>query len=123
MEPALHDGDRVLFVRLRPAVGDVVVAEHPARPGFDLVKRVAGAPGDVVGTLPGGARLPEPVRLGPGEWFLVGDRPDASTDSRHLGPVGAIRGVVRVVAHVHAHARAGGIAPVGRGNTPAGPPD
>jgi len=98
MEPSLLDGDWVLALRLRPAVGDVVVVEHPGRPGFEIVKRVAAGPGDEIHVLPGGRPLPGPVRLGAGEWFLTGDRLDASTDSRAFGPVGTrnIRGVVRL---------------------------
>ena len=44
MEPLLPDGAWVLLLprpgRL-PRLGQVVVAEHPARPGFELIKRVA----------------------------------------------------------------------------------
>jgi len=98
MEPGLRDGDWVLALRLRPAVGDVVVVDHPARPGFEMVKRVAAGPGDEARALPGGEILPVPVRLGAGEWFVAGDRPAASTDSRSFGPVSTrhIRGVVRL---------------------------
>ncbi|MFL5799292.1 MAG: S26 family signal peptidase [Actinomycetota bacterium] len=98
MAPALLDGDVVMaFAGARPAVGDVVVVEHPGRAGYEMVKRVAGAPGDALRELPG--RLPAPVALGAGEWFVVGDAPDASTDSRSFGPVRDehLRGVVRFV--------------------------
>jgi len=100
MAPALHDGDVVLaFGGVRPATGDVVVVEHPGRSGYEMVKRVAGAPGDMVSALPDGSRLGAPVALGAGEWFVVGDAPDASTDSRSFGPVRSehLRGVVRFV--------------------------
>jgi len=81
MEPTLRAGDwavavRVTRRRLRP--GLVVVARPPARPGLEVVKRIAAGPGDVA---------PDGRVLGPDEWFLVGDRPEASTDSRHFGPV------------------------------------
>lgn len=73
MAPALSPGDWVLGIR-RPRVvdqGSVVVVEHPHRPGFLLVKRVAPPP-------PG---LPE------GHLWLLGDDPEAgSVDSRALGP-------------------------------------
>jgi len=87
MEPALLPGERVLFDRLAyreapPRRGDVVLAQHPERPGLRIVKRVVGVPGDTV-ELDGGSR-----RLGDGEWLLLGDAPEASTDGRDFGPVG-----------------------------------
>jgi signal peptidase I len=96
MEPSLHDGEVVLAVRRRPRTGDVVVLEHPGNRGFELVKRVAGSPGEVVHLLADGSRLPEPVALREGEWFVVGDAGSASTDSRSFGPVHTehVRGVV-----------------------------
>ncbi|HXJ65111.1 MAG TPA: S26 family signal peptidase, partial [Actinomycetota bacterium] len=97
MEPELHDGDVVLALAgRRPRTGDVVVVEHPERDGFEMVKRVAGGPGEVVHLLADGTRLPEPVALRAGEWFVVGDARGASTDSRSFGPVGPgqLHGVV-----------------------------
>jgi signal peptidase I len=97
MEPALADGDVVLALRGRtPRTGDVVVVEHPDRAGFELVKRVAGSPGDVIDLLRNGSRLPDPLPLRAGEWFVVGDAPGRSTDSRTFGPVerGHVLGVV-----------------------------
>jgi nickel-type superoxide dismutase maturation protease len=72
MYPALRPGERVLFDRLAyrvgiPRSGDVVLARHPERPGTLFIKRVAGQPAD------------DGVRL-------LGDNPEASTDSRELGP-------------------------------------
>ncbi len=84
MYPNLAPGDRVLFHRLgSPRRGDVVLASHPARPGLPLVKRVAAVPGDTVAV----DDSPSPRTLGPGEYLLLGDAPDLSTDSRQLGPV------------------------------------
>ena len=68
MRPALEPGDWVIATvggHLRR--GDVVVLERPDRPGLEIVKRVAGAPGD--------------AGLGFGEWRVEGDNPVASTDS------------------------------------------
>lgn len=75
MRPTLEPGDRLLVVRDRPArVGDVVALRDPRQPTRTLVKRVAG-------------RGPEGVTV-------LGDNPEASTDSRALGPVAlsALRG-------------------------------
>jgi nickel-type superoxide dismutase maturation protease len=78
MVPTLLPDDWALVVTPRRyVVGDVVVVEHPGRPGYEMVKRVIAAPGDTVS-----GRV-----LGADEWWVEGDRPDASTDSRHFGPV------------------------------------
>ncbi len=83
MLPTILPGERVLvdtlayrFDRL-PEAGDVVLAMHSERPGLAMLKRVGGAPGDDVG-----GRM-----LGEDEYWLVGDAPEFSTDSRQLGPV------------------------------------
>lgn len=75
MAPALQDGDWIVArFCARARVGDVVVVEHPGRPGFLVVKRVA--------------------RLGPDGYWVLGDCPDASTDSRQFGPVAVLAGRV-----------------------------
>jgi nickel-type superoxide dismutase maturation protease len=70
MEPALPDGSLVLVdpaaYRSRPpAAGDVVLARHPFVRDLRLIKRVA--------------------ETRDGRVTLVGDRVDASTDSRDFG--------------------------------------
>jgi len=78
MVPTLMPGDWALAVtRRRYRRGDVVVVEHPGRPGYEMVKRVLGGPHEAVGE-----RL-----LAEDEFWVVGDREDVSTDSRHFGPV------------------------------------
>jgi signal peptidase I len=78
MAPTLLPGDWALTVPLRrPKVGDVVVVEHPGRPGYEMVKRIAAAPGGLVGDR----------ALGTDEWWVEGDLAAASTDSRQFGPV------------------------------------
>ncbi len=86
MVPTLEPGDLALVVRVRrPRRGWVVVLERPDRPGLEVVKRVIAGPGDLA---------PDGGALGPDEWWIEGDAPTASTDSRRIGPVatGAIRG-------------------------------
>ena len=79
MLPSLSPGDWALAVAAsRYRRGDVVVLEHPGRPGFELVKRVSRLPGDLT---------PDGRVLGPDEFWVEGDRPEASTDSRSFGPV------------------------------------
>jgi nickel-type superoxide dismutase maturation protease len=71
MMPTLSPGERVLFDRLayvieEPRVGDVVLARHPARREVRIVKRVLEV-------------------IGEGEYVLLGDNRNESTDSRTLG--------------------------------------
>jgi len=80
MRPALEPGDwAVATARGRVRPGDVVVVRRPDRADLEVVKRVAHAVGE--------------------GWFVLGDSPDASTDSRTFGPIprGAIAGRVRLV--------------------------
>jgi nickel-type superoxide dismutase maturation protease len=79
MEPGLREGDWILACRCgRARAGDVVVLEHPQRPGLLIVKRVAS--------------------VDPAGYWVLGDAPADSTDSRHFG---AVTGVVgRVVWRV-----------------------
>jgi nickel-type superoxide dismutase maturation protease len=79
MAPTLLPGDWALAAAgIRVRRGDVVVVEHPARPGYEMVKRLTAMPGENVGA----DRL-----LGPVEYWVEGDDPNASTDSRRFGPV------------------------------------
>ena len=86
MRPTLLPGDRVVALRSRAVrAGDVVVVTDPRVPSRSLVKRV--------------------VAVGPGGIRVAGDAPDASTDSRHFGPVPAVWG--RVVYRYAPRPRAG----------------
>jgi len=79
MLPSLSPGDWALAVAApRYGRGDVVVVEHPARPGFEMVKRLVAVPGEFT---------PDGHTLGPDEFWIEGDRPESSTDSRSFGPV------------------------------------
>lgn len=86
MAPALLPDERLLFdrlayVRRRPRAGEIVLVAHPLHPRLRMVKRVTGGPGDTVGG------LIHPRVLHRGEYWVEGDNPDASTDSREFGPV------------------------------------
>jgi nickel-type superoxide dismutase maturation protease len=94
MAPALLPGDRVLvdrwtFHHREPRIGEVVLVEAPG--GAVVVKRVAG------------------MRYGGDVWVLGDDR-EASTDSRHFGPVGRDRLRGRVVWRYWPPDRAGPVA-------------
>lgn len=81
MLPTLLPGERVLFDTLAYRLGeprrdDVVLATHRERPGRVMIKRVVAVAGDEVDGRP----------LADGEYWLLGDMPEFSTDSRELGP-------------------------------------
>ncbi len=91
MAPTLLPGDWALAVapgRLRRGV--VVVVEHPERPGFEMVKRVVRLPDELT---------PDGRILGEDEYWVEGDNPQESTDSRHFGPVDRdrVKATVRLV--------------------------
>ncbi len=48
MEPALRSGDELLFLRVAPRVGSVVIARDPRDADRLLVKRVAAIDGDLL---------------------------------------------------------------------------
>ena len=110
MYPTLAPGEYVLFDRIpyrreAPKRGDVVLVRGVLADGRAIIKRVVGAPGDTVllsnGALTvngvpvdGMASLEDADSRESGEWslghdefFLLGDAPEFSTDSRYFGPV------------------------------------
>lgn len=86
MAPALHAGDLV-YVGARasrpPRRGDIVAARPAQLGGPALVKRVAGLPQERF-EIDG-----RTWQLGDDEYFLLGDCPEDSLDSRAFGPVPA----------------------------------
>jgi signal peptidase I len=120
MLPTLAPGTRVAVSPLSrpPRRGQVVLVRYPGR-DLELVKRVVGLPGERV-TLAGATlrvdgravaepyvrpgppaaadALPFDLTLGPGQYLVLGDRRQASTDGRAFGPVPpeAILGLVRL---------------------------
>lgn len=85
MEPTLQDGDWLLARRVRDGAavqaGEVVLVEHPARDGLLLVKRA--------------------LRRTAEGWWVEGDNPDASDDSRTFGVVPDARVRARVLVRYH----------------------
>lgn len=74
MSPTLAMGDIVLVVRTdRARAGTVALVRWPSRPTQLSVKRIVGRHGD--------------------GWWVLGDNPGGSTDSRQLGPA-EVLGVV-----------------------------
>jgi signal peptidase I len=115
MQPGLHTDDRVLVNMLaydfgRPQRGDVIVFHPPSDPALSYVKRVIGIPGDTISVtanaiMVNGHTLDEPyiapldtglpeniavlpaIKLGPNQYFVLGDNRQNSVDSRFFGYV------------------------------------
>jgi signal peptidase I len=115
MEPGLHDGQSVIVNQLAyvfgsPQRGDVVVFHPPPDPQTQYIKRVIAIPGDTIqitdtAIIVDGVTLSEsyvnpadsgpnengnivpPLKLGPGEYWVMGDNRGDSNDSRVFGVV------------------------------------
>ena len=98
--------DKAQYLFSKPQRGDVIVFEWPRDTSQDFVKRVIGVPGDTVtvdaaGTVSvDGTQINEPYvndltnpyqpntwKLGPNQYFVLGDNRGDSSDSRDWGPV------------------------------------
>lgn len=111
MAPMISDQERIfinkIVYRFEPIErGDVVVFWYPLDRTKSFIKRVVGLPGETVEIRRGrvsvdGRELAEryvspeyldssnfgPVKVPPGEYFVMGDHRDSSNDSRVFGPV------------------------------------
>ncbi len=71
MLPCLKNGDEVIIKpKAKLKIGDIVLANHPYKTSVKIVKRVSGIDEN-------------------GRFFLLGDNPEESTDSRTFGPISA----------------------------------
>ena len=80
MLPTLRSGDVVLVdPDANACVGDIVVVDHPYKQSVKLIKRVGSIDAN-------------------GRYFLIGDDPDSSTDSRILGSIARSDVIGKVVS-------------------------
>ena len=122
MAPTLRDQDRLLvnkiaYLEKRPQRGDIVMMHYPLNPARLFVKRVIAHPGDRLHIRDGrvyvngeayddsyvspefrGASNWGPEVVPDGHYFVMGDRRNNSSDSRHWGFVPARYIVGRVTA-------------------------
>jgi signal peptidase I len=118
--------DKLTYRQQKPRRGDIVVFPFPRDPTKDFIERVVGLPNEVIEirnkqVLIDGTRLSEtytvhvdpttrprgddnrdnfgPFKIGPREFFVLGDNRDKSNDSRYWGPLTqqAIRGKATVI--------------------------
>jgi len=118
MMPGLADQERIFINKFAYRIGaiergDVVVFRYPGDPSKNYIKRIVGVPGDRIeirngAVLVNGSRLVEPylpaqfrdersmgeIVVPAGNYFVLGDHRNLSSDSRDFGPVerGAIFG-------------------------------
>ena len=88
MEPTYHNSDGVMVSKIplwsrNLHRGDVVIAEFTDLPRGDrlVIKRIAGIPGDKIGN---GKSL---IVIPPNKYYILGDNPAVSYDSRFYGPI------------------------------------
>jgi signal peptidase I len=120
MEPDFHNGEYVMVNKLaylfqQPQRGDVIVFRYPLDIHEDFIKRIIGLPGDTITTTNttvtiDGQLIHEPYisipfnydnktwKLGPNQFFVMGDHRDNSLDSRIWGPLDRSYMIGKVVA-------------------------
>lgn len=122
MFPTFSPRDKVLVNKLSylvasPSVDDIVVVKHPSVEGKLITKRVIAGPlsrvkvdGDMIEVnnvpkenyIPAGAKQHKKytVSVPKDSYFVMGDNPYCSTDSRHFGAVNKSNIIGKVIQHL-----------------------
>ncbi len=114
MEPTFDTGQYLIIDELTyhfeaPQRGDVIIFRYPKNPSEFFIKRIVGLPGETVSITPDSTSITPPdgtaetlperylayrgnggfltMKLGPGEYFVMGDNRPDSSDSRVWGAV------------------------------------
>ena len=109
MEPIFHTNEYVLVNKMaylwqQPQRGDVIVFHYPLDIHRDFIKRLIGLPGDIIHVTStsvsiNGQTIQEPYiripynfesnswKLGPAQFFVMGDNRENSLNSRSWGPL------------------------------------
>lgn len=120
MEPNFHTGEyvlvnKVIYLFSPPRRGDVVIFHYPFDIHKEFIKRIIGLPGDIIHTSDASVSvnnqtIREPYirvafnfdnitwKLGPNQFFVMGDNRDSSLDSRTWGPLDRSYIIGKVVA-------------------------
>lgn len=81
MQPTLEDHSvHITVPDHEPEIGDIVTFRHG---GVLLIKRIVAGPGDTVD------HWGDTLCLGHSQYYVVGDNPNNSRDSRSFGPIDA----------------------------------
>ena len=80
-----------------PKVGEVIMAENPFKPGFNIVKRVKYLEGDLAEFYSYKDEKIVQLVVPKGHIWVEGDNPAQSKDSREFGPIplALVDGIVR----------------------------